>query len=200
MDRRTYLTFLGSVGITSTAGCLSNNYVSPAAEPSPKAQTQTTSSSEIPPTTDSSPNISTPAPGECEAETVPQPSPSDGLPDSKSYPEKPTEIDPVPVEIFLAKYETAYRFNRRLAEIASAGNCLSYLDMSVTESTVTRVSNGVTGEIVTRGSFTGTTCPETTGTDTPTPLPHADLAPEAARYYVTERFLLRNGITVECWD
>ena len=105
-----------------------------------------------------------------------------------------------PVRTFVEEYEAAYRYNRELARVASTGNCLEYLDASSTESTVVSVENGVAGEVVTRASFTGRTCPRTTGTDTRTPLPHADLAAESARYYVTDRFLLRNGVVLECWD
>lgn len=97
---------------------------------------------------------------------------------------------------FLEGYETAYRRNRELAEFADAGQCLGYIDAYVTDTAVEPTGNGFIGEITTKGSHSGETCPGETGT----PVPHADYAPESARYYVTARFLLRNGTAVECWE
>lgn len=197
-SRRRVLAICAGTAGSVLAGCLSNSSDSTPAERSSPSQTASPAAGSSTPTVPA-PDVTTPAPGECEAASRPHPETADGLPDPKPYPDKPAAIEKAPVRAFLEAYETAYRYNRRLAEITSTGNCLRYLDMSVDESTVTSVENGVTGEVVTRGSFTGGTCPGTTATETPTPLPHADLAFESAQYYVTERFLLRNGVTVECW-
>lgn len=209
MKRRRYLGLLGA-GVVGTSGCLDT----PAETDSAATGTTTARQSETASTTESptasntpgpstapvsGPDVTTPVPGECEAEPVPQPSTEPGLPDPREYPETPREFDEPTVRAFLETYEATYRYNRRLAEIAADGNCLSHLEMYTTDSQVTTVEGGLIGEVTTRGSFTGATCPGTTGTDTPTPLPHADLAHETARYYVTERFLVRDREIVACW-
>lgn len=170
MYRRTCLSLLASGGIGAAAGCLSR--------------------------TASNPDIETPPPGECDAAPPPHPSTSEGVPDPSSYPDQPARLEAAPVRTFLEGYETAYRRNSELAEFADAGQCLGYIDAYVTDTAVESTENGFTGEITTKGSHSGEPCPGKTGT----PVPHADYAPESARYYVTARFLLRNGTAVECWE
>lgn len=209
MDRRTCLAALGSGLIGVLAGCAadapggaadgSSSSTSPPTDPQSSSSPSSPSSSSPSSGPAVTPPESTPAPDECRAGPLPRPSTDEGLPEPRAYPNGPPDLTESAVGTFLDSFEAAYRYNRRLAEVAETGNCLRNLDVYVAESTVWRVEDGFTAEVVTRGSSTGATCPDTTGTDTPTPLPHADFAPEAARYYLTGRFLLRNDIAVTCW-
>lgn len=202
MNRREYLSLFGAAGVA--AGCLGDGTGMPADSGStaPRSETRTGSAPATHTATSTPalapPDAETPAPGECDAPSPPQPSTGDGLPDARSYPERPARIEVAPVKTFVEEFEAAYLYNRRLAEVAAEDNCLEYLDTFVTESTVRRVEGGVVAEVVTRGSYTGMPCPGTTGTDTATPLPHADFFSQSARYYVTDRFTVRNGAVVEC--
>jgi len=207
MKRRTCLALLAGVGTTGFAGCLSGSEDPATADPSatdrPDTTTPTTTEtpSETPASpTNSGPDVSTPLPGECDSVEPPSPSTGEGLPDPMQYPDQPDATERDHVESFIEAYEVAYRFNQRLAALAAAGDCVSYLDMSASELTVSAVENGFTGSVTTRGSFTGTSCPDVSGTDTPTPLPHADLTFKTVEYYVTDRFVIRNGTVVECWE
>lgn len=206
MNRRTCLALLAGVGTTGLAGCLSGSEGSATSQPTETDEHGTTAQStadtaSASPTspTDTGPDVSTPAPGECDSVEPPSPSTGEGLPDPKQYPERPELIERDAVTSFIEAYEVAYRFNQRLAALAADGACVSYLDMSASELTVADIENGFTGSVTTRGSYTGTSCPAATGTDTPTPLPHVDLAFKTAEYSVTDRFVIRNGTVVECW-
>lgn len=219
MDRRSYLALLGSLGATGVVGCLSSDggatpvdsrtpirsstertVGSSTSETAGSSKSETTGSSTPSRTTGTVPDVSTPPPGECTATSPPLPSTGEGLPDPRPYPERPGEIAPAPVTTFVESYEGAYRFNEILADVAASGHCLNELEATVTGSTVTATANGVVGEVTTRSSYTGGTCPGTAGTDTATPLPHADFFSRTAQYYVTERFLLRDGVVLECWE
>ncbi|WP_436925123.1 hypothetical protein [Halosimplex amylolyticum] len=201
MDRRSCLALVGTVASAGVIGCLSDDGESTPAGTASGPRSDTATATGTPPTeTATVPDVETPAPGECEAVAPPRPSTGDGLPDPRAYPEKPAAIEKSSAKTFVEEYEAAYRYNRRLADLAADGECLKYLDASVTESAVAAVENGFSGEVTTRASYTGAPCPGSTGTDTPTPLPHADLAHESAEYYLTDRFLFRNGTVVECWD
>ncbi|MEF8853177.1 MAG: hypothetical protein V5A28_12300, partial [Haloarculaceae archaeon] len=109
-------------------------------------------------------------------------------------------FDPETLRAYLESYESAYRYHARLADLAEEGGCVEYLDTEVTESKVWETDDGVVAEVFTTGSYTGTTCPTTGATDTETPLPHADFFEQAAHFLVTERFLVREGVVVECWE
>jgi len=195
VDRRTCLRLLGAASALGLAGCLSEGSENADTEP-PAALSTPANSGE---TTTGTP-ASRPALGGCDATDPPSPSTGDGLPDPREYPEQPTEMTAETVQPFLEAYESAHRFNRELAALAADGDCVEYLDASTYESTVTAVGSEITGSVETRASYTGGTCTTVTGTETPTPLPHADLAIESARYRVSDRFLLRKGVVVECWE
>lgn len=217
MKRRELLSTLGTAGLVAATGCLADD--DPAGEdadgatpspseagPSTPATTPPESTSPTPsgssPTPTESltpPDVETPAPGECEAAAPPDPSPGEGLPDPQPYPDRPDAIDAETVGSFVEAYEGAYRYNQVLADLTADGACVKNLDAPVTDRTVASTADGVVGEVTTRGSYTGTTCSDETGTDTSTPLPHADLAFRTARYYVTDRFVMREGVVVECW-
>lgn len=204
MNRRTLLSALGSAAAVGAAGCLSGGDGPDAAGTAPPTDESTDTPSVTPtstrPRTDAtSPDVTTPAPGECEATAPPYPDSYEGLPDPKPYPAKPDAIEPDQVDQFLRDYENAYRFNTVLADLVAEGACITYLDAPVEESSVSTASDGVVGSVETRWSFTGDTCPDATGTDTQTPLPHADGMVKRARYYVTDRFLIREGVVVACW-
>jgi hypothetical protein len=145
-------------------------------------------------------DIETPEPGECETPPRPDPSTGEGLPDPRSYPDPPDRIEPAPVRSYLEAYEGAYRYNERLADLAEDDACVEYFETYVEGSTVWRTDRGIVGKVVTRGSYTGTTCSETSGTDTATPPPHADFFSQPAHYLVTDRFLVLAGTVVECWE
>jgi hypothetical protein len=150
-------------------------------------------------TTTATAGVSTPEPGECSAASPPDPSTVDGLPAPRDYPDRPSTVDEATVRSFVEAYETAYRYNSRLAAVAADGDCLGNLEVRATDVTADAVGEGVEATVTTRGSFTGTNCPEVTGSDTPTPLPHVDFGAETARYYVTDRFAVRERTVVECW-
>lgn len=154
----------------------------------------------VPSVTDSPtpPGVATPPPGECDPATPPEPDTGKGLPAAQPYPDRPAELGLEPVHTFLRAYEAAYVHNRTLAEVADDGDCLERLAVDVTGVSVRASGEGYLGTVDTFGSFSGTSCPDVSGTDTPTPLPHSDF-PGSARYYVTERFLVRAGVALECW-
>jgi len=219
VNRRRYLASLGvAVGL---GGCLSDGAdtgtatpdgdpgTGPGAETSPSptptvetggtptplsSDTQGTASATPPPI-----DVETPAPGECEAPPRPKPETGEGLPDPRDYPDPPDQFDPETIRSYLEAYEGAYRYNYRLADLAEDNACVEYFETEVTGSTVWQTDRGIVAEVLTTGSFTGTTCSDTTGTDTPTPLPHADYFTQPAYYLVTDRFLILDGTVVECW-
>lgn len=191
VKRRTYLALVGSTGMGGAAGCVSSQPWT-ADDETPAASPETVSPTPV--------AVDTPPPGECEAVSPPKPSTSAGLPDAKSYPEPPKAFDKPTVMAFLEAYERAHRYNSQLAALAADGDCVRYLDMHVTEATISTTENGFEAAVTTRGSYTGSACPGVTGTDTPTPAPHADLAGKTGRYLVTRRFLIRNGVVRECWE
>ena len=211
MKRRELLSALGAAGLVAGVGCLADDDPATADrtddgdDPTPSAARSPTptrtppGSSPTPTESLTPPDVTTPAPGECEATAPPDPSPGAGLPDPRSYPDPPGTVDAETVGPFVEEYERAHRYNRLLGELAADGACVKYLDVSVTDRTVASADDGVVGEVTTRGSYTGTTCSDETGTDTATPLPHADLAFRTARYCVTDRFVVREGVVVECW-
>ena len=191
MNRRTVLSLLAGVGLGGTVGCLTNDSVAaPSSSPSPSATADVV-------------DASTPAEGECDAAPVPKPDTTDtaGLPAPKVYPGKPGTFDADTVRSFLESYEAVYTFNSMLADVAASGQCLKYREIYAAGSELDARGEGFIAEITVRGSSTGAVCPEAkgTGTDSPTPPPHADFPPMTARYVVTERFLIRDGVVVACW-
>lgn len=192
--RRALLTSGSSALLAALAGCA-------AGEPPPG----TTPSDDSPmptdgPTTgatDTPPDVTTPASGTCQADR-PHPSTGEGLPDPQTYPTRPSSPTREAVRELLRTFEAAYVYNETLAIVASEGDCLENLGVDVAEVTVERAGTGFVARVETFGSFTGENCPGVTGTDTPTPLPHADFT-ETAEYYFAEWFLLRNGDVVACW-
>lgn len=204
MNRRRYLSVVGAAVGTAVAGCLgsspesSSGGTAPDESPTPTespAGPGTTHTSTVPPV-----GIETPAPGECSAPDPPDPSTGEGLPDPREYPDSPERFDPERVRPFVEAYEGAYRYNERLADLAGEGACVEDFETEVTGSTLRETDDGVVAEVVTTGSFTGETCPDATGTDTATPLPHADFFTQAAVFLVTDRFLVREDRVVECWE
>lgn len=225
MNRRSYLSVFGAAVAGAVTGCLDDSTgpaagestaprsgtapqsdtVDPGSAPTDTAGTAGTAGTATAGTHTTTPpsiDVETPAAGDCDASSRPNPSTGDGLPDPREYPDPPDRIEPEPVESFLVAYEGAYLYNRRLADLAADDACVEYLDTSVEGSTVRRTDDGIVGEVVTRGSFTGTTCPRGSGTDTDTgtPLPHGDYFTQTATYLVTDRFLVRDATVVECWE
>lgn len=218
MDRRTCLALLGSTAVLGSTGCLSRDAGTTPVESTPTATESTSTVTESESTAESSPtatgtesattstgtdpaiDVSTPPPGECDPTAPPNPSTRDDLPDPRSYPERPAAITPDAVKPFLEEYETVYRFNKILVDLGSSDDCVESVDVSLDGSSVSEVADGVRGEVETFASYQGTTCETVTGTDTPTPMPHGDLFWLTGTYYVTDRFLIRNGVVHECWD
>lgn len=178
--RRSLLTSAGAALLAGVAGCLSES-------------TQPTTS----PESETPRDEQTPPPSDCDADR-PHPATGDRLPDPRDYPEGPPELAADPVRSFLREYEAAFAYNRLLSEVAGSGNCVRNIGASVTEVTVEAADAGFTAHVETFGSYTGEVCDTATGTDTATPLPHADYA-LSADYHVTDRFLLRDGEAVACW-
>lgn len=161
--------------------------------------TATESPTDSPRPTSPPPNVRTPPSGECSAHDLPKPETHEGLPAPKAYPDGPPSMDSETVRSFLKSYEKAAAFNGVLAHLAEEGDCVETLYVHASEVTLRRAGPGYEATVKWGGYYTGTNCPGVGGTDTPTPPPHADLWDES-RYYVTERFLLREGTTVECWE
>jgi hypothetical protein len=217
MERRRYLSVLGSTvaGVGLAAGCIGEGGA-PAAGGSTAPGSDTPTQTDDTPdstTTDGTPtetpppiDVETPAPGECEAPERPYPETYEGLPDPREYPDPPSAFDVETLRSYLEAYEGAYRYNARLADLAEDDACVEYFETEVTGSTLWDTDDGVVAEVLTTGSFTGETCPPATdtgtGTDTETgtPLPHGDYFTQPAHFLVTERFLVREGTVVECWE
>jgi hypothetical protein len=222
VNRRHYLASLGvAVGL---GGCLSDGADTgtatpdedPGTGPGSEASPSTTPATDGPPSptptplssdTQGTPNptpppidVETPAPGECEAPPRPKPETGEGLPEPRDYPDPPEGIELETVKSYLEAYENAYRYNYRLADLAEDGACVEYFETEVTGSTVWQTDRGIVAEVLTTGSYTGTACSDPTGTDSPTPLPHADFFTQPAYYLVTEEFLVVDGTVVECWE
>jgi len=227
VNRRRYLSILGATVAGAVTGCLDDSAGTPGdggstGNPSgtaPQSATPTGSASTDDGGTDTTDTVTpgtqttgthtatpppidveTPAPGECEAASRPKPSTGEGLPDPREYPDPPDRIELDPVKSYLEAYEGAYRYNYRLADLAEDGACVEDFETYVEGSTVWQTERGIVGEVVTWGSYTGTTCSRTSGTDTGTPLPHADFFSQPAYYLVTDRFLVLDGTVVECWE
>lgn len=143
----------------------------------------------------------TPPQAECSATAPPEPETGEGLPDPRSYPERPPELTEAAVKEFVEQYESAFKYNSMLASFVADGECVKNLELYVvgSETTVEETDRGFEAEVTTRGSYTGTACQTVTGTDTPTPLPHADLPYMTARYRVTQWALNRDGTVYRCW-
>jgi hypothetical protein len=213
MNRRRYLTVLGVTvaGAGLAAGCIGEDGA-PAGDGSatprpdtPMQMDDATDSATTGDTTATPPpiEVETPAPGECEAPERPDPSTYEGLPDPREYPDPPSAFDVETLTSYLEAYEGAYRYNARLADLVEDRACVKYFQTEVVGSTLWETDDGVVAEVVTTGSYTGATCPDARGTDatgTPTPHPHADFFEQSAHFLVTERFLVRKGTVVECWE
>lgn len=181
MDRRALLRTIGIVGAVAAAGCLSSG------EGSPPGQTDTARDEG----TASGERATT---GGCDAASPPSPSTGEGLPDPEPYPDRPSSLTPESVREYVESYETAYRHNGVLAELAADDDCVRHLGASVTESDVTPSKNGYEATVTTRASYTGERCPSGTAT----PPPHSDLARKTVSYTVTARRLDREGTTLAC--
>ena len=214
MNRRSYLSVLGTTVAGLAAGCLGDSGTpadgggtAPGSE-TPTQADGTTDSTATDGTTATPPpiDVETPATGECEAPERPRPETYEGLPDPREYPDPPSAFDVETLRPYLEAYEGAYRYNVRLADLAEDDACVEYFETEVTGSTLWETDDGVVAEVLTTGSFTGETCPRTTdagtgtATETGTPLPHGDYFTQAAHFLVTERFLVREGAVVECWE
>lgn len=228
MNRRTCLSVLGTTVAGLAAGCLDESAApadgetpadgdgtAPASgtapgtgtEPGTDATPGSSPASGTPTATPPEIDLETPAPGECTAPERPKPETYEGLPDAREYPDPLDAFDRETVQSFLEAYEGAYRYNARLADLVEDDACVEYFETEVVGSTVWETDDGVVGDVVTTGSYTGETCPRETSTgthtgtrtETGTPLPHADFFEQSATYLVTERFLVREGGVVECW-
>jgi hypothetical protein len=175
MNRRTWLALAASVLGGVSTGCFRNG-----SDTAPKRSADRT------PT------------GTCDATPPLAPTTSAGLPDARTYPERPSTLEEAAVTSFLETYEAAYRYNQLLAELAADGTCVRYLEAYATESQVDQGENAFTGTVSTRGSYTTEGCPDRTAAETATPI-HADLAVETAEYRVTERHVERDDVVVACW-
>lgn len=189
VSRRSALRAAGAA-LAGLAGCLEGS-PDEGADPSPSPETTT------PPAT-AFPDVETPAPGECSATAPPYPDTGERLPEPRPYPDGPPTMTADGVRSFLDAYESAYLHNDKLREVDAEGRCLSYLDVSVDGVELRATAGGYAATVSWFRGFQATRCATPTGTDTPTPGPHADLWGDT-RYVVTERFLLRNGAVVECW-
>lgn len=188
--RRAFLTSGSSALLAALPGCAAGKLM-------PGSDRSTPTDSPPAGATDTPPAVTTPPLSTCEA-SRPHPSTGEELPDPRTYPTRPSNPTPEAVREFLRAFESTYVYNETLAAVASEGDCLENLGVDVAEVTVERAGTGFVARVETFGFFTGKNCPGVSGTDTPTPLPHADLE-GAAEYYFAERFLLRDGDVVACW-
>lgn len=191
MNRRTCLALLASASVAGAAGCLTGSVDRNRADSPTDRATRTNAHEPF--------DFTTPPPGGCEAVDPPTPEPSEGLPEPKSYPDRPDSLTEESVRSVFEAYEVAYRYNERLAWVAEGDHCLDDLSVFVQESQVEPRGDGFVGEVTAGGHMSGGHCPGTTGTDTPSPLPNAHFGSKTARYALTDRFLAREGVVVECW-
>lgn len=182
-SRRHFLRTLAAGFPAAVAGCIDS--VNPQSSTGPSS-----------PTPALTPPTQTPAEGDCSA-SVPTPANRDGFPAPMEYPEPPADLSVDAVDEFAEQFEEAYGHNSILVELANA-DCAQAVDASVTSSTFAAVDTGVVGSVTVRRSHTTGGCekPGST-TETTTPI-YADYSPEAVTYYVTDRFVLRNGEPVVC--
>lgn len=151
-------------------------------------------------TTDTSTNTPTDEPtAECNARDPP--APTDAATSPRSYPDRPIELTSETVREFLTAYETAYQYNDALAENPNKVGRTNEITIRIQSVSVTKEGDGFTATVT--GEFqsdfidteTATSTPETP-TMTPLPMGHG---PIEASYTVTERRLLRERTSLECW-
>ncbi|AUV82124.1 hypothetical protein C2R22_11090 [Salinigranum rubrum] len=141
---------------------------------------------------------------DCTAAEVPRP--TDAATSPRAYPAAPDDLATSSVRTFVEAYETAYQYNRHLADNPRKIGRLNGLSVHVAESQVTveseaeprLVSVVVSGQASTH--ITGDAGPGSSTPETPTvtPLP-AGHWPFESSYLVSERGLRRGGLVVECW-
>lgn len=139
--------------------------------------------------------------GQCPPTAPPDPVTGNGLPDPRPYPDGPPELTDETVASFVERYERAFRYNAMLAGFQAEGTCLKYLELYVVddETSIAQRDGHYEVTVTVQGSYTGAPCATESGTDTPTPAPHADLPQMPANYRVDGRALLREETTYECW-
>lgn len=193
-SRREFLRALSAWTSVAVAGCTGRFERAPAAADSSPTGTTTTTTTAV-----------------CDAGTVPKPT-SAGT-DPREYPERPARLTGARVREFVAAYETAFQYNRALADHPRKFGRLNGLSVSVaetrvvveTESETRRFSVEVSGQLNTsiggesdldsNADDSTAVAPET---PTVTPLPSGHY-PFETSYLVTDRFLRRESVTVACW-
>ena len=129
------------------------------------------------------------------------PYPTDAATDPRSYPDRPEDLSPGPLESYLGSYERAYLYNEMVASNPDKYGRTNEITVRVRSVVVEAGDEGFTatvnGQIQTDFTHpeTPTDTPET-ATDTPLPIGHR---PVETSYTVTDRSLERNGVTLECW-
>lgn len=183
MERRHVLSLAGTLGAAALAGCTTG------VDPPSSAESPS-------PTPAVTPPEETPAEGACTA-SVPTPTAREGFPDPKEYPDPPADRSVAAVSEFAEQFEAAYAHNSLLVRLADA-DCARTIDASVTSSTFDAAETGFVGRVTVRKSYTAGGCEKPgTATGTTTPI-YADFTPARVGYYVTDRFVLRDGDPVVC--
>ncbi|PSP79710.1 hypothetical protein BRC81_04200 [Halobacteriales archaeon QS_1_68_20] len=137
-------------------------------------------------------SFDTPAPGECEQVSRPQPTPTNEGLQPRKYPSYPQSLDKDAAKQFAEEYERVYQHNYYVAEEFIHG-----IDDISTGAGVARAVEdageyfvGVNGRIDTADLEQ----PEGTGTSTPSPAATSSSS-FAAWYYLTDRFALRREVS-----
>jgi hypothetical protein len=186
VSRRTALHAAG-VSLAGLAGCLAL----PANDSSTRTPTNTPTV--VPP------DIETPGQDECSAVDVPKPETGEGLPDPRSYPEKPPDDSSDALQSFFGQYESAYAFNKTLVELQEQGVCVTRLHAFPESIHVRGAGGGYLATVQVGGYQTTRDCDEPAPTTTPSETPRTGHV-DRAEYFLTDRFLVRNDRVVECWE
>lgn len=199
-SRRDLVRSLAALHVGGLAGCLGGTPGAATDRPSTAAPDRATAEPTRPTTaTDDPPETIA---DDCTAAEVPRP--TDAATSPREYPAAPDDLSTSSVRAFVEAYETAYQYNRHLADNPRKIGRLNSLSVYVAESEVTveseadprLVSVVVSGQAST--SITGRSGAATPETPTVTPLPTAHWPFETA-YLVSERGVRREGRVVECW-
>lgn len=129
---------------------------------------------------------------------TPPPEPTDAATAPEPYPERPAELSKSAVESFLEAYEEAYRYNDALAASPNKVGRTNEITITVRSVSVTADGDSRFNATVTVRFESDFIDPATATTPTETPLPAGHGTFETA-YVVTDRFLRREGVVVECW-
>lgn len=195
-SRRAVLGATAAIG-SSLAGCTGMRSSTPPESSATSSSSKSPSATTSPPP--SSPVPETPQPGQCEPTHPPAPDTAPERPDPKPYPDRPERLTIQTVTTFLAAYEEAYQFNTEVVWLQENDACVADIgaDVGKGQTDVWAARNGYQARVRWASWIHGGPCP-TTRTKTVSPAPRSYRTGETA-YYITDKYLIRNGTVTECW-